>query len=636
LTVAVRVPEESFSLQSAKVDFDVIQSFIEYLDLASDVLLRVCMHETNANASAVYFDGFHSSTAVGAQHTDESALFCVEETNVLRILKHNSIRCDLQPVRHRGRHMVAFCQFHFENIEVPVLKLDELSEDLTASSLVSLHIGRVYKLTHSFSVQRHHDGSDDWPHELVHGLSFRWTDAADCMIRNRKHFVYIVQNDVFCSASHLRHKDAEVLVIAWKRNGCCSASSSCMFLPNSTQNEGRNAAWHHTFVRWPGTVFTYYVFLDGDMSLTFRPERSSLPAVDGVGSQELPFRMFEQHLLHYSPAVGFPYYSRWHHDNGEEVQFVSNYDHIMIAIHHNVSRFFLPTETRFDDTSWWYGQRIHGFLAAVAFGNQTLQLNAVVTDNGSQGKRLAQLNGSKSHACAAESSEDFSCHALDFEVAAASNPCACALRCIECISLNTLADMKDNNFEVPFLWFLSSVHPEISGSLLFNFSSPINIDLLSSHALRSAKDQMKTDGVFHLAQGGRSLHLPSVFDIYHPYWLHRKLFFQDRKGVAAFVSACQIYSDFGYIDPLRCVDSSSERRLSNDLMVQFMRPLAQSVRQQHHNIFQQQAQIINQQIQISNQQVQIDNQQLVIDRLLDAVRLLNATVARLDEYSHNV
>ena len=196
--------------------------------------------------------------------------------------------------------------------------------------------------------------------------------------------------------------------------------------------------------------------------------------------------------------------------------------------------------------------------------------------------------------------------------------------------------MKDNNFEVPFLWFLSSVHPEISGSFLFNFSSPINIDLLSSHALRSAKVQMKTDGVFHLAQGGRSLHLPSVFDIYHPYWLHRKLFFQDRKGVAAFVSACQIYSDFGYIYPLRCADSSSERRLSNDLMVQFMRPLAQSVRQQHHNIFQQQAQIINQQIQISNQQVQIANQQLVIDRLLDAVRLLNATVARLDEYSHNV
>jgi hypothetical protein len=247
------------------------------------------------------------------------------------------------------------------------------------------------------------------------------------MMRNRKHFIYIIQHDVFCSASHMRHKDAEVLVYAWKHDCCCSANSSCIFFPNSTQNEGRNAAWYETFVKWPGTVFTYYVFLDGDMSLTFRPERSSLPAVDGLRSEELPFRMFEQHLLRYSPAVGFPYYSGWHHDNGEEVQFVSNYDHIMIAIHHNVSRFFLPTETRFDDVSWWYGQRIHGFLASVAFGNQTLQLNAVVSDNGSTGKRFAQHNGIKAHACTDESPGACSCRAIDVEVAAASKLCASAL-----------------------------------------------------------------------------------------------------------------------------------------------------------------------------------------------------------------
>jgi hypothetical protein len=430
LTVAVRVLEDNLS--SKQVEEDIILSFLEYLDSSHGVLLRVCMHETNANASALYFDGFRGGAADGAQYADDAALLCVQETNMARIFKYQTIQtppvCVLQPFLHRGRHHVAFCDFHLEGISVPILKLGELPAHEAVSSLVAMHIGRVYRLTHTFSVRRHNYGAGDLPHEVARDNVFRLTVASDFMIRNRKHFMYIIQNDVFCSASHMRHKDAEVLVYAWKHDGCCSANSSCMFLPNSTQNEGRNAAWHHTFVRWPGTVFTYYVFLDGDMSLTFRPERSSLPAVDGVGSDELPFRMFEQHMLHYSPAVGFPYYSGWHHDNGEEVQFVSNYDHIMIAIHHNVSRLFLPTETRFDDVSWWYGQRMHGFLAAVAFANQTLQLNAVVSDNGSTGRRFAQLNSTKSYACAAESSQESACRVLDSEVVAASKPCASALR----------------------------------------------------------------------------------------------------------------------------------------------------------------------------------------------------------------
>ncbi len=426
LTVAVRVLEETLSTK--RVEEDIFLSFLDYLDGNNDVMLRVCVHETNANASAVYFDGTRGGATDGSQLTDDAALLCVQETKVSHIFKYATAKeppvCFLQPFLHHGQHHVALCRFHLEGIWLPVVKLSELPSIEAVSSLVALHIGRVYRMTHTLSVRQHNHGASGLPHEIAHDNTFRLTGSADFMIRNRKRFVYIVQHDVFCNASHMRHGDAEVLVYAWKHHCCCSANSSCMFFPNSTQNEGRNAAWHHTFVRWPGTVFTYYVFLDGDMSLTFRPERSSLPAVDGVSIEELPFRMFEQHLLHYSPAVGFPYYSGWHHDNGEEVQFVSNYDHIMIAIHHNVSRFFLPTETRFDDVSWWYGQRIHGFLAAVAFGNQTLQLNAVVSDNGSTGKRFAQLNGSKAHACTEESSGGCSCRAQDVEEVAASKPCA--------------------------------------------------------------------------------------------------------------------------------------------------------------------------------------------------------------------
>jgi hypothetical protein len=41
-------------------------------------------------------------------------------------------------------------------------------------------------------------------------------------------------------------------------------------------------------------VRRYYIFVDGDASLTFRPNRTSLPPVRGVQPQALPFRSFEQ------------------------------------------------------------------------------------------------------------------------------------------------------------------------------------------------------------------------------------------------------------------------------------------------------------------------------------------------------
>jgi hypothetical protein len=178
---------------------------------------------------------------------------------------------------------------------------------------------------------------------------------------------------------------------------------------------------------------------------------------------------------------------------------------------------------------------------------------------------------------------------------------------------------------------MSSVLPEVSDSLLFNLSSPINTDLKSPHALRSAKDNMKTDGVFHLAQGWRSLHLDSIFDVHHPYWIHRKMFFSDHNGSAAFVSACQLHANFGYTDPIRCARSNVENQPANEakLMRRYMTSLAHSFRLQQRDTLQQQ-------LQIANQQVQIDNQHIVIDQLLQAVRLLNASIARLHEHSQNV
>jgi hypothetical protein len=84
--------------------------------------------------------------------------------------------------------------------------------------------------------------------------------------------------------------------------------------------------------------------------------------------------------------------------SGLEVQFVSNFDHIMVlfcpdvaylhldsppqvAIHFNVSSMFLPTETFFDDVSWWSGQFIYNVVAAFFFPQQWIQINSLKCEN---------------------------------------------------------------------------------------------------------------------------------------------------------------------------------------------------------------------------------------------------------------
>jgi hypothetical protein len=367
------------------LNFDLVFDFLLHLSNIElfSFLYRVCMYDTHANASSVYFDGFHNNASENSQHTDDAPLLCIEESTIdFSLWTVNSCNLDRWSF---DDPLQLTCSLELDNLVVPVLNLDELPTNVRIASLVPLRVGRVYRLAHSISLEQV-STSDETT------ILFMSSQFSFMMLRNRVNFMYIIQHDVFCDASHLRHKDAEVLVVAWKRGKNCT--DGCMFFPNSTQNEGRNAAWESTFARWPGTVFTYYIFLDGDTSLVLRPERSSLPVVSGVGDDQLPFRVFEQHLLHYKPAVGFPYYSGWHLDDGKEVQFASNYDHIMVAIHQNVSRLYLPTETRFDEVSWWYGQRIHAVLSSIAFINQTIQFNALVSDNGSTGKKTHLTNGS--------------------------------------------------------------------------------------------------------------------------------------------------------------------------------------------------------------------------------------------------
>ncbi len=164
--------------------------------------------------------------------------------------------------------------------------------------------------------------------------------------------------------------------------------------------------------------------------------------------------------------------------------------------------------------------------------------------------------------------------------------------------------MKDDNFELPFLWFMKSIHSKDFVKTIFDHQ--INLDLKSHFAVHSGA-ALKTDGLFYLARGWREL--SSVFDVYHPYWLNRKLFFTNYASSAAFVSVCQIHTDAGYISPQRCRDKNDDHS-SGSLSTWY---------QILYRIF---SSVVN---KIREQDVKISNQQRAIDHLLVAVRALNVT-----------
>jgi hypothetical protein len=170
--------------------------------------------------------------------------------------------------------------------------------------------------------------------------------------------------------------------------------------------------------------------------------------------------------------------------------------------------------------------------------------------------------------------------------------------------------MKDNNFELPFLWFMSSMHADQFRLSLFETSRQINLDLSSHSVLHSAELALQTDGLFRLAQGWREV--SNVFDIFHPYWLRRKLFFINRPGSAAFASVCQIQADAGYIDPKRCHIESDYHSRWPYAAHQLLKLAVESIR---------------------DQDLKLLNQQRDIENLVEAVRALNATVARINKQS---
>jgi hypothetical protein len=183
-----------------------------------------------------------------------------------------------------------------------------------------------------------------------------------------KQFVYLVQSDECLDLSHLRSARAEVLQLVWKRPpgaGCEGA----IYYPQSTLVQGRNRLYAEARDAFAGSSVTYYIMMDGDVTL-----REVKDFGFNTGSA---WTTFEEYLLEWEPAVGFPHFGAADYDDESEVQLVFNFDQIVVAYHAEAAPLLLPYTERFDGVSWWYCGTVQNALCAAVYNNHRMQFNAL-------------------------------------------------------------------------------------------------------------------------------------------------------------------------------------------------------------------------------------------------------------------
>jgi hypothetical protein len=85
--------------------------------------------------------------------------------------------------------------------------------------------------------------------------------------RQRIDFAYLVQAETYFVTSHLETHRSVALVVHWRHN---ATTPNSFYLPQSTQNEGRNELYRQVQARYPGVVFRYFIFMDEDLELLIR------------------------------------------------------------------------------------------------------------------------------------------------------------------------------------------------------------------------------------------------------------------------------------------------------------------------------------------------------------------------------
>jgi hypothetical protein len=107
-------------------------------------------------------------------------------------------------------------------------------------------------------------------------------------------------------------------------------------------------------------LIRYLIFFDDDAELEYA--RFSDPMLqqkmDLLRDLHSPWRTFENYLLEYQPAIGFPYFGWQERNQSLEVQSVPLFDAMITAFHAQVWPFMFPYETRWDKQVWTRPLRI--------------------------------------------------------------------------------------------------------------------------------------------------------------------------------------------------------------------------------------------------------------------------------------
>jgi len=169
----------------------------------------------------------------------------------------------------------------------------------------------------------------------------------------------------------------DVYILSWKKP---LEHKNNIFLPDSTVWEGRNKQ-----AEMVPKEYLYYVFLDEDVELHIRDERYP----EEVGKN--PWKIFEDFLLEYEPAIGTAIYI-WpifeeqeiielYVDDTKDANTIKIHDPIISAIHKDALKLFSPLYTGFDETGWWWTTMLYLEHVALAFKSCVLQCNKIILQN---------------------------------------------------------------------------------------------------------------------------------------------------------------------------------------------------------------------------------------------------------------
>ncbi|XP_023933078.1 uncharacterized protein LOC106157939 isoform X2 [Lingula anatina] len=168
---------------------------------------------------------------------------------------------------------------------------------------------------------------------------------------NSPQFVYLIQGASMHAIQGLNATpNREIIWLTFRDR------TGDIYFPNSTHGEGRNRLLTEAIDRAAERKdggYLYYVFLDDDVelvSVNFAniSWRTDLP--------ENPYDRFEEFLLDYEPAVGYPRPITFHTGPNSTVGLSYNFDAIINAFHRHTLSFLLPYITDLDHVSWWFAQ----------------------------------------------------------------------------------------------------------------------------------------------------------------------------------------------------------------------------------------------------------------------------------------